>query len=310
MNSTQISITLSVAAMILALVSVVMQVTGSGSEKNSSADQAAAMSASESEESRRAAAEDTARAERESNLMSAAAQLEEKVARLERRLEGLNQLVRGSGLDVAVQMAGPGMAEQGPLFEQVGREAESRARFEKRREELNRQASESQYKDYRKYGPERYRELEELFRSARPGRGSQTAEDRANQTSALNRMIEEYPDSYSTSLAIAEQALSEALNGNAGQVETYLQTLRETSQHSNVVTDQGVEAVPNIQSFLARQYIEQNRIEDAVSLLDDLSESYPDSLIMEPPNAGGPPKPPRTATEVANELRQQLGTGN
>jgi len=134
-------------------------------------------------------------------------------------------------------------------------------------------------------------------------------EDRAARTSSLNRLVEEFPDAYATGVAVAEQALSEALDGNAGQVESYLQTLRESSQYTDIVTDQGVEAVPNIQMYLARQYLEQNRVDEAAALLDELSTRYPDSLIMEP-NTGGPPSPPRTVQEVTTELRQRLGKGN
>ena len=104
-------------------------------------------------------------------------------------------------------------------------------------------------------------------------------------------------------------ALSEALDGNTGQVESYLQTLRESAQYGDIVTEQGVEALPNIQAFLARQYIAENRIDEAVSLLQDLSTNHSDSLIVEP-TTGGPPKPPRTVQEVVDELRQQLLTTN
>jgi hypothetical protein len=191
----------------------------------------------------------------------------------------------------------------------LGKEAAGRAQFEARREELSRQAQASQDKDYSRYGAERYGELEDLYRAARPGRGAETEEDRTKRTNALNQMREEFPEAYATGTAIAEQALSEALNGNAAQVEAYLQSLTENSQYANIVTDQGVEAVPNIQAYLARQYIEQNRLDEAVALLDDLSQRFPDSLIMEP-NVGGPPSPPRSARDIAAELRQQIVTGN
>ena len=126
-------------------------------------------------------------------------------------------------------------------------------------------------------------------------------------------MIEEFPDAYETSVVIAEQALQEAFGGNTEQVETYLRTLTENSPYTNIVTEHGLEAIPAIQTFLARQYIEQNRTEDASALLTQLVENYPDSLVVEPPTVGEPPGPgtsppePRPTLEIVTELQQQLG---
>ena len=250
-----------------------------------------------------------ATADLEEKLTDTSIQLTEKVARLERELDGLNRLMRASGLDTAVPLWGGGPGAPGPLFEQLGKEAASRAQFEARRQELTRRAAESRDKDYARYGAERYSELDALYKAARPGRGQDTEEGKTKRTDALNKMVEEFPEAYSTGVAVAEQALSEALDGNTGQVESYLQTLRESSQYGDIVTDQGVDALPNIQAYLARQYIDQNRIDEAISLLDDLSQNHSDSLIVEP-TTGGPPKPPRTVQEVVDELRQDLGTSN
>jgi hypothetical protein len=250
-----------------------------------------------------------ATADLEARLTDTSTQLTEKVARLERELEGVTRLMRASGLDTAVPLWGGGPGAPGPLFEQLGKEAASRAQFEARRQELSRRAAESRDKDYTRYGAERYSELEELFKAARPGRGQDTEEGKTKRTDALNKLVEEFPEAYSTGVAVAEQALNEALDGNTGQVESYLQTLKESAQYGDIVTDQGVDALPNIQAFLARQYIDQNRVDEASSLLEDLSQNHSDSLIIEPTN-GGPPKPPRTVREVVDELRQQLQTSN
>ena len=234
----------------------------------------------------------------------------DKIARLERQVQGLQRILRASGLDFAVPLweSQPGGADL--VFEQLGKEAAGRAQFEARREELNRQAADLRDSDYARYGAERYRELEELYRSSKPGRGTGTAEEQASRTQALNRMLEEFPEAYETGVAVAEQALHEALNGNTAQVETYLQTLADTSPYANIVTEQGLEAVPTIQTFLARQYIDQNRVEEATVLLTRIAQDYPDSLIVEP-SPGNLPSSPRTALEIATELQQQLGvSGN
>jgi hypothetical protein len=314
MKTAQWSITLSTAALALALISLGLQIGeragSSAADRNTSAheDGSAADPAKPSPAAYGASATSVAD-EVESRLKSASAQLEARLDHVERGLAGVNQLIRSSGLDVAVPMWDPGPGAPGQLFEQIGKEAASRAHFESRRDELQRKAAESQNVDRARYGEARYAELEELYRKARPGRGMSSQEDRAARTSSLNRLVEEFPDAYATGVAVAEQALSEALDGNAGQVESYLQTLRESSQYTDIVTDQGVEAVPNIQMYLARQYLEQNRVDEAAALLDELSTRYPDSLIMEP-NTGGPPSPPRTVQEVTTELRQRLGKGN
>jgi hypothetical protein len=248
-------------------------------------------------------------ADLEARLTATSAQLTEKVARLEQGLDGLNRIMRASGLDTAAAHWGAGLGAPGPLFEQLGKEAASRVRFEARREELTRRATENRERDSARYDSERYSELEELFKAARPGRGQDTEEGKTKRTDSLNKLVEEFPEAYATGVAVAEQALSEALDGNTGQVESYLQTLRESSEYGDIVTEQGVEALPNIQAFLARQYIDENRIDEAISLLQDLSTNYSDSLIIEP-TTGGPPKPPRTVQEVVDELRQQLVTTN
>jgi len=305
----QLSIVLSLVALVLALTSVVMQLDWNRQDPETTdieeqkPDQGASGEKALLADLEPASADDTS----SSKPSDVPNPLEEKIARLERQLDRLQRLVRASGLDYAAPAWGSYPEGPGPIFEQLGREAADRVRFETRREELTQQAAEIRDKDYLRYGPEGYRELEELYRSARPGRGAETDEQRGARTQALNRMIDEFPDAYETGVAIAEQALREALDGNTEEVESHLQTLLETSPHRNIVTEQGMEATPTIQTFLARQYIEQDRIEEASSLLNQLAENYPDSLIVEP-SPGNAPSSPRTALEIATELQQQLGS--
>ncbi len=315
MKSIQLPTAISVLALVFSLFSIGMQVRrdaqsqppiaiGSvGAGLNTAVDSKPQTKPTEVDAAVLAAAEFQAR------LTDTSTQLTEKVTRIEKGLNELNHLVRASGLDTAAALFGGGPGTPGPLLEQMGKEAASRAQFGARREELTRRAAESRDKDYAQLGAERYSELSELYKAARPVRGADTEEGKTKRTDALNKMIDDYPESYSTGVAIAEQALSEALNGNTGQVESYLQTLRESGQYGDIVTDQGIEALPNIQAFLARQYIEQNRFDEARSLLDELSQSHSDSLIIEP-TTGGPPKAPRSTQEIVDELRQELGVSN
>ncbi len=312
MKSVQLPTAISVVALVLSLVSVGVQVRRDTQDPRLPAIGLAA-DAGGAKDSKPQSAEINAAvlaaADIESKLTDTTTQLTEKVTRLERELEGLNRLMRASGLDTAVPLWGGGPGAPGPLFEQLGKEAATRAQFEARRQELSRRAAENRDKDYSRYGAERYGELDALFKASRPGRGQETEEGKTKRTDALNKLVEEFPEAYSTGVAVAEQALNEALDGNTAQVESYLQTLKESSQYGDIVTDQGVDALPNIQAFLARQYIEESRIDEAISLLDDLSANHSDSLIVEP-TTGGPPKPPRTVQEVVDELRQDLVTTN
>jgi len=311
MKNIHLPTALSIVAIILAVVSIGLQVRRDV-QYRSAAGLAALTSDAASKDAtpakpQGADAANSATAELESKLTETSAQLTAKVARLEKGLDGLNRLMRASGLDTAVPLWGEGAGTPGPLFEQLGKEAATRAKFEARREELTRRAALSRDKDYARYGAERYGELDALYKAARPGRGNDSEESKAKRTEALGKMVEQFPEAYATGVAVAEQALTEALDGNASQVEAYLQTLKESAAYGDIVTDQGVEALPNIQAFLARQYIDQGRYDDAAALLDDLTQNYGDSLIIEP-TTGGPPKAPRTAAELVAELRQQLLT--
>lgn len=311
MRTVPLPIAISVVALVVSLVSVGVQIRRDAQRPTTatiasvSTDTAAVVDPKSQPTPTEVDAGALATANLEAKLMDTSAQLTEKVARLEKGLDGLNRIMRSSGLDKAAGLAGGGPGTPGPLFEQLGKEAASRAQFAARREELTRRATESRDRDYARYGAEQYSELSELYKAARPVRGADTAESKATRTDALNKMVEQYPDAYSTGVAVAERALSEALDGNTGQVESYLQTLRDTAQYGDIVTDQGVEALPNIQAFLVRQYIEENRVDDARSLLDELSQTHSDSLIIEP-TTSGPPKAPRTAKEVVDELRQAI----
>lgn len=314
MKAVQLPVTISVVALILSLLSIGVQLRRDARDPTTAAINS--IGADTGEVDSKSQPKPTQvdggvveSADLEAKLMDTSAQLTEKVTRLEKELNGLNRVMRASGLDTAAAHWDGSPGTPGPLFEQLGKEAASRAQFAARREELTRRATESRDKDYVRYGAEQYSELSELSKAARPARGADTEEAKTKRTDALNKMVDQYPEAYSTGVAIAEQALSEALNGNTGQVEAYLQTLRESAQYGDIVTDQGVEALPNIQAFLVRQYIEQNRFAEATSLLNELSQTHADSLIIEP-TSGGPPKPPRTAQEVVNELQLQLQTGN
>ncbi len=294
MQSAQLALPLSLAALVLAGLSLGLQYWAPDRQREAPPIQVSS------------APEPELQAQRLTEEQEAPDPLAAQVAQLEQRIVRLQRLIQQIQADPALPFwSDPAGALTPQALEQLGKEAASRARFESRMAELNQLAAEYRDNDYLRYGPERYRELETLYRQAKPKRGPQSEADRKAQVAALNRMQEEFPEAYETGVAVAEQALQEALNGNLSQVEAYLQTLSETHPNTNLITEQGLEAVPTLQTFLARQYLEQGRTEEAAAMVDQLAQNYPDSLIVEP-GPGNAPSPPKTAAEIAEELRQQL----
>ena len=56
--------------------------------------------------------------------------------------------------------------------------------------------------------------------------------------------------------------------------------LQGNENFSDVITDRGIEAMPNIEYYLARQYIREGRSEDARALIESLENNYPESLLF------------------------------
>ena len=120
-------------------------------------------------------------------------------------------------------------------------------------------------------------ELMALYKEARlRGRGGT---DRKKSDSAFAELVEKYPEAFATGMAIAERALYSSRRKNTSAVEKYYDMLRENDKFSYIVTDRGVEAVPNIEYYLAREYLRQGDTNSAVNLIESLEEGYPDSLL-------------------------------
>lgn len=128
--------------------------------------------------------------------------------------------------------------------------------------------------------------------------------DPADSQKAFGEMLEKYPDAFATGMVIAERAFQSAYRGNISEVEDYYNLLRGNENFSNVVTDRGVEAVPNIEYYLARQYIRDGRIEDARFLLNSLEENYADSYVRTRRQGSGPRW--QSVSQVVDGLYQQI----
>jgi hypothetical protein len=145
-------------------------------------------------------------------------------------------------------------------------------------------------------------ELMSLYELARRRRGSDT--DRETREKAFEEMLEKYPDAYATAKVIAERALRSAFRRNTTEVENYYDLLRQNEKFSDVTTDRGLEVRPNIEHYLAQQYLRDGRIEDARVLRDSLELNFFDSYILtRNPGSGRRWLP---VSQVVSKLDQQI----
>ncbi|MCK7578297.1 MAG: hypothetical protein MZV65_22855 [Chromatiales bacterium] len=228
-----------------------------------------------------------------------------RIEGLERQLAQITRVMRASGLDAAAPMLS-GAPGSEPLLTALGEQYATRARFEESRQRLSERATQMRRRDLETYGQSDFQRLTELSQQARPRRGNETQAERAEREAALNSLMTQYPESWATSVAIAEQALDAAMNRNTQSAEMYYESLVGTSPYNEVVTEQGIDAVPTLQTYLARQYIQEGRNAEASAILDALS-AQSDRLIIEP-NAMGEPTT-QSVGEIVNELRQRLTPG-
>lgn len=151
-------------------------------------------------------------------------------------------------------------------------------------------ALQDQVSNYRELAVARNRELHELDRNqyneelmalydrARlRRRGMGNPED---QKKAFNEMLAKFPDAYATGMAIAERGLRSAFLQKADDAKEYYSMLRENDKFSNIVTDRGTEAMPNLENYLAYSYIQEGRVEDALVYIESLETKYANSFVL------------------------------
>ena len=122
--------------------------------------------------------------------------------------------------------------------------------------------------------------LNELYNRARPRRGAGV--DKADSEAAFAEMLDKYPDAYATAMVISERAFAAIWSRDQAGVEKYYQMLQESDSEiaGTVVTDRGIEALPNIELYLVRQYLRNGREEEAVVLMQSLENNYAESLVF------------------------------
>jgi hypothetical protein len=145
-------------------------------------------------------------------------------------------------------------------------------------------------------------QLQSLYQRARHFRG--TDANPADREKAFGEMLEKYPDANATGMVIAERAFRSAFRGNISEAENFYSLLHENDNFSNVVTDRGIEAVPNLQYYLAQRYIRDGRAADAQVMLNSLEENYTDSYVRTRGQGYRPRWQP--VSQVVDSLYQQI----
>jgi len=148
-------------------------------------------------------------------------------------------------------------------------------------------------------------EVMALYERARLRRGG--GADRQESDSAFAELLENFPEAYATGMAIAERAFVSGFRRNTSEVEKYYDMLRENENFSHIVTDRGVEAMPNVEYYLARQYLRQGDNVNALALIESLEKNYPDSLLFARRSGSRPRWQP--ASQVVGNLRREVELG-
>ncbi|MGD9782626.1 MAG: hypothetical protein AB7V14_10805 [Kiritimatiellia bacterium] len=217
---------------------------------------------------------------------------------LEARLSQLEQIVEASGL-ARLMTDGHWNAD---VLKRVNDQYRTADKVKVRQKSLMTKNS-----DYHRFDADRYgKTLEDLYETALLGKSREaSAAEIAAANQALETMMRDYPESYATGMLIAEEALSAAMEMNAGEAEEYYRDLRGSGKFKDIVTDSGIEAVPAIQSYLVREYIQAGRTDEANALIQDMEENFADSIVPERTQPGSEPTF-KTAAETASNLRQML----
>jgi len=187
----------------------------------------------------------------------------EAVRRLEKIVEstGLEQLAANEDMDPTV-------------LSEMYAEFADRRQAVLQHEQLLEINTELHKADEHRYGPE----LMALYERARLRRRGDS--DRQESERAFAELLAKYPDAYATGMAIAERALFSGFRRDTSEVEKYYDMLRQNDNFSNVITDRGVEAMPNIEYYLARQYLRLGNIDNALPLIESLEKNYADSRLF------------------------------
>lgn len=152
--------------------------------------------------------------------------------------------------------------------------------------------------DFQKYG----KQVLDLFAAARPASKDDPAAQKASDT-AFSSLVSQYPEANATGMAIADRALASALDQNSADVLQYYNQLKSSDAYAHVVTDNGIEAVPTLESYLVQDYLSKGQVSQAQAMIADMKNNYSDSVIMDrSPDSVEPTW--RTVSDVAANLQK------
>lgn len=196
-------------------------------------------------------------------------QLRERLASSEREVSHLWHIIESTGIGRLADINGldPNILKE--LYDVRAR----RKHIDTWRNDLLERNRELHLTDQRQYNEE----LDLLYRRARLRQNRAYTED---SNLAFEALLAKYPEAYSTAMVLAERSLFSVFR-NTAEAEKYYQRLKGSQSEAfrNVITDEGIEALPNIEYLLARQYLRQGRPEAADKLLGSLEENYANSLL-------------------------------
>ena len=214
------------------------------------------------------------------------------------RLDQLEKFVEASGL-ARLMADGQWNAD---VLQRVSTQYREADKIKQRRQSLLTKNSDFHRSDADRYG----KSLESLYETALLGLSREASQEEiAASQQALEKMMQDYPEAYATGMLMAEEALSSALEMNVGTAEAYYQDLRNSSKFKDIVTDNGIEAVPAIQSYLVREYIQAGRIDEANAVIQDMEQNYADSIVPERSQPGSEPTH-KTVSETVGDFRRMV----
>ena len=218
----------------------------------------------------------------------------EAVGKERAAIRRLEKIVESSGLE---QLAANQDMDPTILLE-IYDEYADRKQIDQRREQQLENNQDLHKADADQYGEE----LMVLYERARWRRGGGT--DRQERDSAFAELLAKYPEAYATGMAIAERAFVSGFRRNTSEVEKYYDMLRDKENFSHIVTDRGVEAIPNVEYYMARQYLRQGDNDNALALIESLEKNYPDSLLFTGRSGSG--RRWQAVSQVVTNLRQEV----
>jgi hypothetical protein len=187
-----------------------------------------------------------------------------------KKIQQLAQIIRTTGLDQLAANENLNPTILSKIYEEYALQdlvSNYREQAAARNRELH-QLDQNQYNE----------ELMALYDRARlRRRGEGNAED---QEKAFSEMLTKFPDAYATGMAIAERGLKSAFLRNSNDVEEYYSMLHENDKFSNIITDRGTEAMPNLENYLAYSYIQEGRVEEAQVFIESLESKYANSFVL------------------------------